>query len=111
MRFFEISGGWVLKEKAVAGKRVRLFVAYDISDDKRRRKVFDFLSGFLRPTQRSFFSGYVRDSDVSFVVSGVEDLVNTEEDVVAFILFDGVHFDEIYIGGNDEEWNDVEIIF
>jgi CRISPR-associated protein Cas2 len=59
-------------------------VAYDITSDKRRRKVHKALSGFGQWTQYSLFELFLSDKELVMLQNKLEKLLNEEKDSVRF---------------------------
>ena len=59
-------------------------VAYDITSDKRRRKVHKVLSGFGQWTQYSLFELFLSDKELVLLQNKLEKLLNEEKDSVRF---------------------------
>ena len=68
--------------KPVRNKRQWVAVAYDIPDDKRRRKVMKMLAGYGRWAQYSVFECEVRPADLERMVQRLRKLIRAELDDV-----------------------------
>ena len=59
-----------------------ILVIYDIVDDKRRTKLFNALSAYLIPVQKSCFESYITDSQFDKMVKDILDIIIVNEDNV-----------------------------
>ena len=59
-------------------------VVYDISDDKRRTKLSNFLEGYGRRIQYSVFECFLDLNEMQQLCEAIGKKVNTEEDNVRF---------------------------
>lgn len=59
-------------------------VAYDISDDKRRNKIFDTLQGFGRWTQYSLFECWLTKKQLLLLQNALQRHLNVDLDSVRF---------------------------
>ncbi len=59
-----------------------LIIAYDISHDKRRTKVFKTLEGYGVPVQFSVFDCEISEENLIKLLYKVESLINKKEDSV-----------------------------
>ncbi len=62
----------------------RLIVVYDISDDKRRIKLFKSLEGYGIPVQFSVFECELSDQDFLLMKDKVERVIDKKEDTVIY---------------------------
>jgi CRISPR-associated protein Cas2 len=62
----------------------RLIVVYDISDDKRRIKLFKSLEGYGIPVQFSVFECELGDQDFLLMKDKVERVIDKNEDTVIY---------------------------
>lgn len=58
-------------------------VSYDISDDKRRRKISKYLGGWGNRIQESVFICKISNGDFTDFLNGFDDFINTKCDHVA----------------------------
>ncbi|WP_293445093.1 CRISPR-associated endonuclease Cas2 [Persephonella sp.] len=80
---------------------MRYLVAYDIPDDKRRRKVFKFLLGYGFNVEFSIFEIYVDNQALKEVVSALKDIINPKEDsIYIFPYFKQPFRNGVYRGKN-----------
>lgn len=57
-----------------------VLIIYDIVDNRRRTKLFKFLSGYLMPVQRSCFESYLTETQLDEIKLRIEYYINKEED-------------------------------
>ncbi len=74
----------------------RVLVVYDITDNKRRRKLFKFLKGFGIRTQFSFFECLLSDVQVVKLTEGIRALISIREDKVGILVLCEHCFDRIH---------------
>lgn len=74
----------------------RVIVAYDITDNKRRRVLYKFLKGFGVRTQYSFFECLLSDEQLVRLKVGIRRIVSKEEDRVGIMVVCGSCFDRIF---------------
>lgn len=79
-----------------------VIVAYDITDDQRRRKLFKFLKGFGIRTQYSFFECFLSDVQVVKLRAGLLELIDSQEDRLGIMLLCEHCFDRIVRVGYEE---------
>lgn len=60
-------------------------MAYDIADDKRRRKVFKYLKKFGLRTQYSFFECLLSDMQLVELAAGLKELIDVKADRVGIM--------------------------
>jgi CRISPR-associated protein Cas2 len=62
---------------------MKYLVAYDISDNKRRRKIFKLLKGFGYNIQKSVFEIPIDNQTIiNILKTEIEKIINKDEDVV-----------------------------
>jgi CRISPR-associated protein Cas2 len=66
--------------------RKRYLFSYDITDDKRRTKVFKTLTGQGDHVQYSVFLCDLNDKELQVVIGRLSELINTREDQI--LVFD-----------------------
>jgi len=59
-------------------------IVYDISDDKRRNKIFKVLKNYATPVQYSVFEAKLHPNDVTELKYKLWNLMNTKEDSIFF---------------------------
>lgn len=64
----------------------RIIVAYDITDDKRRRKLYKLLKSFGIRTQYSFFECLLSEMQYERLRVGIRKLIEVKEDRVGIML-------------------------
>lgn len=75
--------------------RYSVLVAYDISDEKRLRKLFRLLRGYGDHIQFSIFLCQLTDKDKLVLLEKVKDIIHHKEDQVILITLgqvDGKHY-------------------
>ncbi len=91
--------------------RKKVFVFYDIVENKRRRRVFEFLKGYMEPIQKSVFRGFLLKNDIWLIASTLEEEIDVEEDSILIVFPENGDIEEIHIGINEPpEWSEVDII-
>lgn len=65
-------------------KRTLYVIAYDITSDRRRTKVYKALCGFGQWTQYSLFECYLDKKELLTLSNRLEELLNPKEDSVRF---------------------------
>lgn len=61
---------------------MHLVVAYDVIEDRRRVRLAKFLSGYLDRVQKSVFEGKIEEKRLGRMRSGIEEIIDQEEDNV-----------------------------
>lgn len=61
---------------------MKYLIAYDIPDNKRRRKLFKFLLGYGINVQLSVFEVELDKSSLEFVKKQIKQIINSKEDTV-----------------------------
>ncbi|MBV8780599.1 MAG: CRISPR-associated endonuclease Cas2 [Phycisphaerae bacterium] len=74
--------------------RRHFLVSYDISDDKRRTKVFNTLQANGDHAQFSVFLCQLNPTELARLRAAVQPLINAAEDQIMFVDFGKVHGDE-----------------
>lgn len=74
----------------------RVLVVYDITDNKRRRKLFKLLKGFGIRTQFSFFECLLSDVQVVKLTEGIRKLISIQEDKVGILVLCEHCFERIH---------------
>lgn len=69
--------------------RTLYLVAYDITSEKRLRKVREFLKGYSTGGQRSVYECFLTDGELKFVTSNLKRLIFALEDRVHILQIDG----------------------
>ena len=64
---------------------LHVIVAYDITDDKRRRQLVKLLKGFGVRTQYSFFECLLSDAQLVKLKQGIRAIVSKDEDRVGIM--------------------------
>ena len=64
-------------------------VAYDITDNKRLNRVRDFLKGYSTGGQKSVYECFLSEGELRRVVTGLDDIIEPEEDRVHIFALDG----------------------
>ena len=59
-------------------------IVYDISDDKRRNKIFKILKNYATPVQYSVFEARLHPNDVVELKYKLFSIMNTKEDSIFF---------------------------
>ncbi len=59
-------------------------IAYDISDDKRRRHVVKILMGVAYRVQKSVFEGILSSDEIKEITTKLADIINPKQDSVRF---------------------------
>ena len=62
-----------------------LYVCYDVTDDKRRTKLFKTLEGFGQHAQFSVFECYLDEKELLRLRAKVEEVIDTKEDSVLYV--------------------------
>ncbi len=81
---------------------MKYLVVYDISDNKRRRKLFKFLLGYGINVQLSVFEVFLDKNSLNFVKKEIKKIINPKEDVVYIFpyykepLRNGIYKGKIY---------------
>jgi len=81
---------------------MKYLVAYDISDNKRRNKLFKFLLGYGINVQLSIFELELDKNSLDFVRKQIKRIINSREDVVYIFpyskepLRNGIYRGKIY---------------
>jgi CRISPR-associated protein Cas2 len=70
-------------------ERTLYLIAYDITEDKRLNRVRQFLKGYSTGGQKSVYECYLTDSELGYVKSELEILIDEEEDRVHIFTMDG----------------------
>ena len=65
--------------------RKHYLITYDISDDKRRTRVFDFLEGYGNRVQYSVFFCDLTPTEKAMLTSELSAIINCAEDQVLFV--------------------------
>ncbi|MFC1591218.1 CRISPR-associated endonuclease Cas2 [Thermodesulfobacteriota bacterium] len=68
-----------------------VLVAYDVSDDKRLRRIFKLLRGYGDHIQYSVFLCQLTDKDHIILSEKIKDIINRKEDKVILITLGLVH--------------------
>jgi CRISPR-associated protein Cas2 len=63
-----------------------IVLAYDITDDKRRLKLFKTLEGFGTPVQLSVFECSLSDTNLLIMKRKVEKIIKKEDSVILYEL-------------------------
>ena len=61
---------------------LHVVVAYDVIEDRRRNRLAKFLRGYLDRVQKSVFEGEIEDKRFQPMKSGIEEIVDQEQDTV-----------------------------
>ena len=84
---------------ATRGQRRFWLVAYDVSCDRRRTRLFEGLKSWLAPVQRSVFEGLVPDDRVASMRGFIERTIDHDEDSVrVHVLCDGCRGRSVWYG-------------
>lgn len=59
-----------------------VLIIYDVADNKRRTKLFKFLSGYLKSVQRSCFENYLTEAQLNKIKSRINYYIDKKEDNV-----------------------------
>ena len=81
-KFFEYHA-WILFHQ-----RLRILVIYDISDDKRRKKISDYLQGYGGRVQESAFEAFSTMRDYKKILKDIGMIIKKEEDSVRIYRLD-----------------------
>lgn len=84
-----------------------VLVIYDVTDDKRRRRLHKFLSSYLIPVQRSCFETYLTQSELNEIRLKLTHYIDKYEDNVR--IYELSAYGKVYNYGLDVE-NEVEEI-
>ncbi|MFH1114067.1 MAG: CRISPR-associated endonuclease Cas2 [Pseudomonadota bacterium] len=86
-------------------------VAYDIPDDRRRRKVADALENFGDRVQYSVFEVLTRDTEIDIVTARIRRIIDSKEDSVRlYPLCETCAAKVIVVGiGRDEPWENPDV--
>ena len=81
-------------------------LSYDISNDKVRRKVFEYLlaKGFLR-IQNSVFLGEIHITKIDDILENICLLVNKDEDSIFCVPINKEDYENIFNFGKNEDYN------
>ena len=80
---------------------LRLIVAYDVSDDRRRNRLFKLLGSFGVNTQYSFFEMDITRKQFVRLRSEIRKILNLKEDRIAFIFLCERCWDKVERWGYD----------
>ncbi|MDR3611561.1 MAG: CRISPR-associated endonuclease Cas2 [Ignavibacteriaceae bacterium] len=69
-----------------------LIMAYDAASPKRGAKLLKFLRQHLIWIQNSVFEGEITESGFEIIKSGINEIINEEEDSVIFYKFDSMNY-------------------
>jgi CRISPR-associated protein Cas2 len=92
--------------------RERFFfvIAYDIPDDKRRKKVHNVLSGYCGWSQYSLFEGYLTEKQQLALEANLRKIINEDEDSLRLYPLCVKDVDHIVTLGSDPPEDVPEII-
>ena len=81
-------------------------LSYDISDDKSRKRVSDYLieKGFLR-IQNSVFLGEIHITKIDDILENICLLVNKDEDSIFCVPINKEDYENIFNFGKKEDYN------
>ncbi|NPA51789.1 MAG: CRISPR-associated endonuclease Cas2 [Aquificae bacterium] len=80
---------------------MKYLVAYDIADNKRRRKLFKLLLGYGINVELSVFEIEVDKENLSYIKEQIKKIINLKEDVVYIFPYSAQPFrNGIYKGKN-----------
>ena len=65
-------------------KKLFFIISYDISDEKRLRRVFEFLEDYGQWKQKSVFECWLTEKEYQQVRAGLKELIKPREDRVRF---------------------------
>ncbi len=71
---------------------MRYLIAYDVSDSKRRTKLFKFLLGYGINVELSIFEVDLDKSSFNFLKSEIKKIINPKQDVVYIFPYSGEVF-------------------
>jgi CRISPR-associated protein Cas2 len=81
---------------------LHVVVAYDVIADRRRNRLAKFLRGYLDRVQKSVFEGEIEEKRFEPMRSGIEAIVDQEEDTVRIFELCGRCIGTIAIIGTGE---------
>lgn len=87
-----------------------LLVSYDIVDDKRRRRIANFLLNYGRRLQKSVFECHINEQQMQEIFKNLKELIDRREDKLRFwrICKDCLNRVEVvgwgYISFDDDEF-------
>jgi len=74
-------------------------IVYDITDDKRRTKIFKLLKEFATPVQYSVFEAYLKPKDLISLQYKIKETIKKDEDsVIIYILCEACFKKTVTIG-------------
>ncbi len=65
-------------------RKLFFIISYDISDEKRLRRVFEFLEDYGQWKQKSVFECWLTEKEYQQVKDGLKELVKPREDRIRF---------------------------
>lgn len=98
--FFEIKDN-------IKDNRVFVLVIYDITDNKRRKKLSDYLQGFGFRVQKSAFEALIRENIYNKMMSGIGKFVGDEDSVRVYKI---IGKGQVKTFGKNEEYATEETI-
>jgi CRISPR-associated protein Cas2 len=85
-------------------------IAYDISDDKRRRKVHNLLCGYCGWTQYSLFEGHLTEKEEVALEAKLRNILDEDKDSVRFYPLCAADVEGVITIGSDPPEEATEII-
>lgn len=85
-------------------------IAYDIPDDKRRRKIHNLLCGYCTWSQYSLFEGFLTDKEQLALEDNVRKILNEDQDSLRLYPLCAADVKKIVTIGSKPPTDDVEII-
>ncbi len=80
--------------------RILYLISYDISDDKRRNKVSEFLENYGNRVQKSVFECYIDEKTYLHIYITLKKLINLKTDSVRFYPLYKICIDSMEVIGN-----------
>lgn len=80
---------------------VYTIIAYDISDDKDRTEVLNFLKKYFNHIQKSVFEGYVNNKDFAFIMKELSRKIYYGDRLI-IILLKYKNFKRIRLGKKED---------
>jgi len=85
-------------------------IAYDIADDKRRKKIHNLLCGYCMWTQYSLFEGHLSDKEQIALEAKLRKIVDEQHDSVRFYPLCAADVDNVITIGSEPPQEEKEFI-
>ena len=69
-------------DEKIYGEKKLILIIYDIVDNKRRTKFYNYLSGYMIPVQKSCFESHLSDMEFNKLIKKIDRYIDKEEDNV-----------------------------